>query len=384
MAKKPEAKQEDRAARVKALTDGQDFGEPADDAGATPATPDPTDSGEGDENNQNPSELEDTEGTATGTDVGGDADGQAQATQSQTYLDMVRELGYDGEDEAEAIRALVSSYRNMATERQQWENRVRETEELARLGTEYLQTQRETAPAAAEQTNTPEPGKEPWWNPPKFDPRWIEQYRDIAIGEDGQPKMGWKPNTPREVVQTAESYEQYLQQWATDLVQRPQEVLPKIIEQEFDRLFEERIRVREEEAQASAFAGQVLEQNRHWMYTRDTQGNEVLSQEGVRMWQLIEEAKSKGMTNPQDRWEYAVYKYDYQNRAVQSKAEQTSQQAQQTAAQKRRQQAARNAGSPNRTGSVAQPHEPPHSQNPNLSPGQKLLQQLRQDGADFV
>lgn len=306
---------------------------------------------------------------------------EAAAAEPKGFIDRVRELGYQGDDESEAMDTLIASYRRLATERQQWEQRVKETEELARFGTEYLQQQRqEEAPSQpAEET----PGEQPWWNPPTLDPAMVQRYQEVTLGEDGQPKLGWKSNTPRELQQAAEQYSQYLEQWATDLVQRPQEVLPKIIEQEFDRLFERRIKERDEEQQLATFAERVRETNRDWMFTKDEQGREVFTAEGQLVTNFLAEAAEKGMTSPQDQWEYAVYKYDYLNRAKQASAAQASQTAQQTAAQKRRQQAAQGAGRPNRTGTVPRPdEESTRSQNPNLTPGQKLLQQLRLDGAD--
>lgn len=309
---------------------------------------------------------------------------ESPAAAGSSFLDSVRELGYQGEDESEAAQTLLESYRQILSEQQANQRRVQELEELAQYGTEFLRTQREEA--STEPEPAAEPGKEPWWNPPKFDPRWIEQYRDVSVGQDGQPVLGWKKNTPREVQQAAEGYQQYLEQWATDLVQRPQEVLPKIIEQEFDRLFEQRIQARDEAQQLSTFAEQVRETNRDWMYTTDSQGRERLTEEGEVMTRLLSEVAQSGVNNPQLQWRYAVAMYDYLNRANQAAVAEQTTAVKQTAAQKRRQQLARGTQpTQNRTGSVPLPEEEPtRPQNPHLTPGQQLLQQLRQDGADFV
>jgi len=164
-------------------------------------------------------------------------------------------------------------------------------------------------------------------------------------------------------------------------------VLPKVIEQEFDRLFEERIQQREQTDKMSQFAQQVRETNRDWMYTQDSQGREVLTDQGRVMTNLLGEVAEAGVNDPQLQWQFAVAMYDQLNRSREDAEAQKTTQAQQTAAQKRRQQLERGAGqnTHNRTGTVSRPdEESTRAQNPNLTPGQQLVQQLRQDGADFV
>jgi hypothetical protein len=356
--------------RRETLLEGQEVAEPVE-----PSSP------------PEPTEVTPSASESTPESAGKTAEAQSTTPEPPTQpslLDRVRELGYTGEDETEAVDKLLASYRNLSTERDQWERRIQETEELARYGTEYLQKQREqTAQQAAPVGEAT--GKEPWWNPPKFESKWIDQYRDVSLGEDGQPVIGWKKNTPRDVQEAAEKHQQYLEQWATDLVQRPHEVLPKIIEQEFDTLFERRIQERDAAAEMATFATRVRETNEDWMYTKDSQGREVLTAEGQRMTNILGQVAQSGVTNPQMQWQYAVAMYDYQNRAKEATVASTSQQAQQTAEQKRRQQAALGAGQANRTGTVPRPEEEPvRAQNKHLSAGEQLLQQLRSDGAEYV
>lgn len=312
---------------------------------------------------------------------------ETAAPAEPSFLDQAKSLGYEGDDEQEAAMLLLESYQQVMRQRQEYEQRVGELERLAEYGNEYLQQQRKAKEEEEKAAQPAEPGREPWWNPPKFETKWIEQYRDVTLDENGQPVIGWKKNTPREVQEAAGQYQQYLEQWAADLVQRPQEVLPKIIEQEFDRLFEERIRDREQAQNLSSFAERVVESNRDWMYTQDSQGRDVLTAEGQAMTKILSEVAQSGVTDPQMQWQYAVAMYDYLNRANQAAAAAQSTTAQETAAQKRRQQLQRGAPQPtaNRTGTVQRPEEEAtRPQNPHLTPGQQLLQQLRQDGADFV
>jgi len=302
------------------------------------------------------------------------------------FLQAARQAGYQGQDEQEAALTMLEQYQQLQQQSQTYEQRMQELEELAQYGNQFLRQQREEQQKQQAAAEPETPQREPWWNPPKFDAKWIEQYRDVTVGPDGQPEIGWKKSTPREVQDAAGAYQQYLEQWATDLVQRPQEVLPKVIEQEFDRLFETRIRERDEAAQMSSFAERVRETNRDWMYARDGQGREVLTEAGQVMTRLLGEVAENGVTNPQLQWQYAVAMYDYLNRANQAAVTDTTAAAKETAAQKRRQQLQRGVTQPthNRTGTVPRPDEAPtRAQNPNLSPGQQLLQTLRQDGVDF-
>lgn len=307
-----------------------------------------------------------------------------ESASESAFLDQVKEMGYAGDDEHEAAVQLLESYRALMEEREIHQRRMQELEELSEYGSRYLREQREREqPKQPEQPAEQASQPDKWWSPPEFDPKWLEQYRDVKMGEDGQPQIGWKDSTPREVRQAAEAYQQYLEQWATDLVQRPQEVLPKVIEQEFDRLFQERIQQRDEQTRVQTLAEQIKETNKDWMYTTDSQGREVLTEQGQVMTGLLNQVSESGVTDPAAQWQYAVAMYDYLNRAQRPAAAPTET-PQQVAEQKRRRQLQRGIpqGVGNRSGTVPRPEddEPTRAQNPHLSPGRQLLDQLRRDG----
>lgn len=322
----------------------------------------------------------------------GEGEGEAPPKSVEEQLaEALRELGWQGEDPSEAPNVMLDAFKRQATEYQQMQQQLAEQQELARYGTQYLREQREREEAARQPQGGQPAGEEakqpdPWWNPPKFDPTTIEQYRDVGIGDDGQPQVTWKKNTPPEVIENAEAYQRYLDQWATNLVQRPQEVLPQIIEQEFDRLFEERISQRESVANIESFAEQVKETNRDWMYTTDTQGQEVLTPEGQQMTQLLSEVAEAGISDPRTQWEYAVARFDYMNRQKDQQTQNSSRQASDTAAEKRKKHVDKgsNRQPQNRTGTVPKPEESNNlPQNPNLSPGQQLIEMMRQRGEEM-
>jgi hypothetical protein len=309
-------------------------------------------------------------------------------TEDPGFLGALRELGWQGDDVEQAQSALLDAFRTQSEDLSRYEERLAEAEELAKYGTQFLKDQREREEAEAKTKAAPtEGGPEPWWNPPQFDPATFEQYRDVTVDENGQPTIGWKKGTPREIVDNAERYQQYLEGWAEDLVRRPQEVLPKIIEQEFDRLFEERITAREQESQMESFAEEVKAQNQDWMYTTDTRGNQVLSPEGQVMTQLLQEVAEDGIADPRRQWDYAVARYDYLNRSKTGEEEQASNEAADTREQKKQEHLAKGRGKKapqNRTGTITKPEEGEgRPQNANQSPGHQLLDALREQGVEF-
>lgn len=302
-----------------------------------------------------------------------------------TFLKAVQELGWQGESVEDAQQAVLDAFQRQAKDYTQLQQRLTEQEELARYGTQFLKEQREREEAETKSKQAQDEQKpEHWWTPPTFDPAQIERYRDVQLNEQGQPEITWKKDTPREVIDNAQAYQQYLDQWATDLVQRPQEILPNIIRQEVDSLLEERFSEREQAQTLESFATEVRQANADWMYTSDTQGNETLTPEGQQMTQLLAEVAEAGVSDPRKQWELAVARYDYLNRASQQQQQSTAEQASQTAAQRRKEHVDKGSRrpAPNRGGTVPRPEDSGEvQQNPNLTPGQQLVEQLKRDGA---
>jgi len=312
---------------------------------------------------------------------------EAEPTSEQEpedFLAKIRNLGWDGESVDQAQDALLEAFQRQASEYTQMQQRIQEQEELARYGTQFLREQREREEAEAKAAQAKEPEKpESWWSPPRFDPAQIERYRDVRLDANGNPELTWKDNTPREIIESARAYQDYLDKWATDLVQRPHEVLPKVIEQEFNRLFDERFSEREQAATVESFAQEVREANKDWMYTVNERGEEVLTSEGQRMTELLAETAQAGITDPRTQWEYAVARYDWINRARQQNTQPAPEAAKETAAKKRKEHVDRGSNRPmqNRAGTVPRPDEQNETpQNPHLTPGQQLVEQLKLDG----
>lgn len=312
---------------------------------------------------------------------------EPQSDDTPDLLSALRELGVDVSDEQQAQQMVLQALQDTRGEQARLQQRLEEQEELAEYGRQFLRDQRQQREAEeqAKQAASQEQAPEAWWAPPQFDFSTLEKYRDVTIGEDGTPQIGWKKGTPREIVESAEAYQEYIDKWATDLVQRPHEVLPKIIEQEFDRLFSERIQQRDEAAELGSFASQVMEANSDWMYTQDSRGHRVLTDEGERMAEILQWVSESGVSDPRRQWELAVAQYDYQNRLLQQQHEQSQQQTEDTVKQRKKEHTQKSLNSSrNRTGTVPKPAvNEEEDQNIHLTPGQQLVQQLQADGMEL-
>ena len=233
---------------------------------------------------------------------------------------------------------------------------------------------------------------EGWWAPPEVDQdevqRWREQMQDP---QTGALYWDWRADTPPEIKNAAEKYVGYVQQWTDDLTSRPQEVLPKIVEKEFDRLFLDRMSTlyQEQNNQWSQINQQnavedINNRNADWLYQTDPrtnqlmtdrQGQPVMSQEGQQVTGYVQQLRQSGMTDPNQIWNVAT-----QLMAGQIATGMVSNQA--AASERNMEHLQRGAGHiPDRSGSVPTESTPsPRSQNQHLSAGEKLRQQALADG----
>ena len=334
------------------------------------------------------------------------------------FASRVNELGFQAADSAEAQNILLDSYRQAYEHNQQWQQ-YNEQQEQARQQQEYqnqqhmqqLQQQAEYGqyyqqlsqdPSFQEWANSSrepeEQTEEHWWSPPEINPEdistWRQQYQNP---QTGQWEWGWKHGTPAEVMQAADKYVNYHEDWAQNLSRNPQEVLPQIIEQEFDKLFVDRygqlldeFSHRQDEKVRQGKVAEINQRNADWVYqsdgrggqARDHRGQLVLSPEGQEVVGYVNNLRQSGMTDPEQLWATATQMMA--GRIATQQLQQQQQSQQYAAANQRRnmQHLQRGAGHiPNREGSVAPAENPAsYSQNPSASAGDKLRQQALSDG----
>lgn len=150
--------------------------------------------------------------------------------QAPSLLDRIRGMGFEVDDEQQALSAMVDRFERTQPE---IERIVREYNDLQRQNREWQQwaTSQRQQPA-------PEPQKEqqsPWRTvkPLQVPQKVLDMYRD----DSGR----LRPDTPPEVVQEVARYEQENLQWFSDAMTNPEEFFGPGIESVVNRMLDERL-----------------------------------------------------------------------------------------------------------------------------------------------
>ncbi|MGH7127570.1 MAG: hypothetical protein ACREIV_03310 [Planctomycetaceae bacterium] len=322
-------------------------------------------------------------------------------TQPSSFIERLAEFGFENvETPEDAQERLLESYRQLQEQIETARGEARQFRDLAEYGNEYLKLardpelrdvlERRRQPQSAQ---TP-PKPEAWWNPPAFDVQSAQRYREIRVDpSSGERAAGWKDGTPAEMKLAAEQYQAYVEDWVDRLSTRPQEVLPQIIEREFERLFEAKYGAKVREQQTAQFLTQFEQDNAYWLYAKDprtngpatdARGAPVLSPAGQKVLSYVNYAESDlGIADARAQWEYATAMHELETLKARNGLGGASAAARETREQKRAEHLARGAGSiPDRSGSLPTADDTPgRPQNGHTSPGQRLIAQLQADGA---
>jgi len=335
------------------------------------------------------------------------------------FASRVNELGFDVDDSTDAQNILLDSYQQayehnqqwqqyhenqqqqQAQQQQQYQQQMQQMQQQAQYGQHFQQLVQDPrfqdwATGLTQEEQQAEP--EHWWSPPELNQddiaQWREQHQNT---QTGQWDWGWKYGTPSDVVQAADKYVNYHEDWAQNLARNPQEVLPQIIEQEFDKLFVDRygqlldeFSDRQASQRTEQKVADINQRNSDWVYQSDGQGGQardyngqlVLTPEGQEVIGYVNNLRQSGMTNPEHLWSTATQMMAGRIATGVLQQQQQAQQYSDANQQRNMQHLQRGAGYiPNREGSVAPAENPnPHSQNPRASAGEKLRQQALSDG----
>lgn len=277
-----------------------------------------------------------------------DGDDRSELSDEQIGLaESLRNIGFEGDlDEENAPGRLLAAYEQQLHQSRAYQEEMAELRKRLEMthDPEYLrylahrQAQEEASRQAQEE---PEPAT-PWWNPPKMpDPKQVQKYL-LTNQETGE--VSWSPNTPMELRAQVEAAQNYQDEWANDLLNRPHEALQKPFEQFFASKIQElqqnpdsalaravqslagyTLDSRVYERQNQEFTRQVVLQNEDWLYERDPRtqqiavnprtGNRIFSEEGRRASQYVSDAADLGITSAQDQWRYAISMID-RDRAI--------------------------------------------------------------------
>ena len=344
---------------------------------------------------------------------------EPQPGQQYTLADQVTALGFtDVQDERDAQYRLLDSYQQLQNQNSQWadfyqgqQQQYNQQQQLAEYGQEYLDLQRDPAWQQyqqqqdhydqGEQQQQPT-GQEHWWAPPQMDMEDLERWRTQKVDpQTGEIYADWVDGTPQEIKEDAEDYVAYLEDWAENIIRRPNEVLPGIIEQEFDKLFKSRYTALmqynnqyQQEVQNHTEVEAINQRNADWVYQvdprtnqylSDANGNLVLSPQGQAVTNYINYFRGQGITDPSSLWELATRMYSGDLSVSQQQQQQQQYQEAQQSQQRNMeylQQANEYNGYVESAGGSIPPTENPmaRSQNPTASAGDKLRQQALADG----
>lgn len=321
----------------------------------------------------------------------------AEVSEAPGLVQQLQELGFENiEDDATAQQRLVEAYRQQRAEHERLTQERERYQPLAQYGQEYLALQRDEefqqlmAARRARSTNSASaapPAAErpaPWWNPPKVEQAWLERYREVDP-DTQQPR--WKASTPADVRASVEQYQHYVEDWADNLVKRPHEVLPPVIEAVvkplLDRYFEDRY----QEIEQRHFIDELREKNADWLYQRDPRTNQLtqqLSPEGQQLVDYANRLQAAGVTDPRQQWQLATEflgsRLEREGAQVAATRESNTVKVEQAKAATQ-QRVAKATARPNRAGSVPRPtQEATREQNRGLRPGEKLLARMEMEG----
>ena len=337
-----------------------------------------------------------------------------------SLTDQIAGLGFtDIQNEADAQARLLQSYQQLQDQNQQWADYYQQTQQhtqqnqqLIDYGRQYqdllssqqwqdYQQQYQQQPVAEEAIATPSH----WWSPPEVDfqnlERWREQKVDTATGEI---YTDWKEGAPAALCHASQEYVHYMEDWAEKIIRRPQEVLPQVIEQEFDRLFQDRYGKvvedaisRQQDVEKQYNVEDIMTRNADWLYEKDPRTNQVLAdasgqqvmtQQGRAVTNYVNYFRGLGIDDPNTLWTLATRMYAGDLAATElnqgSQAVQAQQQNYQRNVDHYQRQAQappqREAGYIAPAGGSVPTSDQPSSQNQHLSAGDKLRQQALADG----
>lgn len=327
---------------------------------------------------------------------------QSGEEEEPSLLDRLADLPeFEGlDDERAAQDRLLEHYRTTAEEAQRLRGELDTYRDLAQYGGEYLRLREDPSfsewqQAQSQPQQQETPPEKPWWAPPDFDMDSLENYKEFLF-KDGQPVRDpntgayawqWKESTPLEYRKRAEEYQQYLQDWSRKLHTEPDKVLPQVIEHHARQLFERMFSERDGQARQETFVERTIRENSDWLYEKNAEGKFVytpgqsepnLSADGLRMAEYMEKLMAI-VPDPQARWTVARQQLENEQLKAQLAATGSATNGAEKAQQKKQEHLRRAASIPNRGASIPK-EKSEHSQNRHVKAGQKLMQQMHDDG----
>lgn len=243
-------------------------------------------------------------------DVGGGAEAQAPApTQAEIdYMDHFARLPqFQGQDrraiagalyqslqQAQSAREALARYQQVMPYAQRYQTHAPQFEK-------WLQEQE----AAQRAAKAPAPDKPaPLWNPPEV----REAYKRYLV-KDEQGRDIIDPNAPPDAANALYERQQYIANFAKNLLEDPEKTLSPFIERIASQRAEQLIDSRLADVSLKGYVANLEDENKDWLFQED---GVTPSPQGVAVQQYIQQAQQIGINDARAAFDYATQMVELQ------------------------------------------------------------------------
>jgi hypothetical protein len=150
--------------------------------------------------------------------------------------------------------------------------------------------------APQQQQAQPAPQPASWWNPPKVK----EAYRQYLVRDaDGRDSIS--EAAPLDARRELSDFQAYKADFARKFLEDPQAALGPMVQGIVDTRAQEIAEARISSLKEENFVQRVYEENKDWL-----EENGRVSREGFLVQKYVEEARRKGISGAESRWDYAT------------------------------------------------------------------------------
>jgi hypothetical protein len=225
-----------------------------------------------------------------------------QSQQSGGYWDRFKTLPeFQGQDDrAIAARLYQAMEREKAAAKAlaQYQQVIPYTQEYITHRPEFQKWRQSQAQQAAQQQQAAQPQQAKWWSPPEVKDTY---KRYLTKDENGREVI--HPDAPIDARNALLEYQNYKADFAHKFLANPEEALGPMVQEMAAKQAQEIIQQTMTQKDNESFVSQVEKENEDWLFDKET-GN--VTPEGLLVHKYIEQARDKGISGPQARWEYAV------------------------------------------------------------------------------
>jgi hypothetical protein len=229
--------------------------------------------------------------------------------QWSSIRDEAKSLGLDlssHADDESALRYMVQSMNGIAAQQQ----RLKQLEQLLPYAQAYAQHGEAFRQFLASQQKGQKPaGPAKFWDPPEYDPSWLQMLeRDPASNE-----LKLRAGAPPDILPKYLAYDQYRRNFGDRLLSNPAETLAPLIQEIAGQVTHQYYQQNMGRYQESTAVQEFEREHGNWLYQRDANGrpvsdamgNAIFTPEGQRFVAYANQAKQMGINDIGGRFGYA-------------------------------------------------------------------------------